>query len=132
MEIVKAIANVFFHGVRVLGILLLAVWNINQLIDLFTLNTTAYRLLGLGLGQYIRITLVVMMIFNLIAWAIILLGHWGLQKINPERPNLPLTVGGSTGKLLLIVGIGAFTLIAWAINTTALVFSLNGLGSAIF
>ena len=119
MTIVKGIANVFFHVVRVLGILLLAVWNISQLINLFTLNTTAYRLLGLG--QHIRITLVVMMICTLIAWAIILLGHWGLQKINPERPNLPLTYGGSTGKLLLIVGIGAF-----------LVVSLGGLGSAIF
>ena len=101
MEIVKAIANVFFHVVRVWGIVSLAIWNIQGLINLFTLDTIVYR--RLGLEQHIIFTLVFMMIFTLVSWAIILLGHWGLQKINPERPNLPLTVGGSTGKLLLIM-----------------------------
>ena len=94
MEIVKAIANVFFHVVRVFGVFSFFFWNINII---------------LNYEYSINIVLWTMFIASIQAIAITLFGHWGLQKIDPERPNLPFTPPDiSTGQLALTLGILGF------------------------
>ena len=78
MPIVKGIGSVFFHVVRAVGVYLLVWWN-------FSLISNYW------IGRFfLSGTLLTFIICSILAIAIILLGQWGLQEIDPERPNLPL------------------------------------------